>query len=509
MAYLPGEKIGEYIHWRYENYMRYGLARKLSIQSSPQGSLSKYLQEAKQEAIGHLRRVSNHEGKLKDLENKMQYIMGKRTGQGEIVDAKVIQEIQAGMLKSLQVKVNDLSAEDINWETLSLKPSGVDKVKNSKINIEEALKSIDPERRLKLQTLLRNLKKDRHNIASFKTRIEHVKAVVQSIGLGQTKESDLLKEISKIEAALGNKISGRFYDQSLVDDLISIAKQVITFASISKFEGDMAEHFAAHVGKAIASVGQKAINEVVGSLKEQNVIKTTDFMKGLDPSSILGKSYRKSEDGLYFETINQPDGKVDVNLTIDDTIIGASIKNYNLSSKNPKLQSISLVSGTSLLYLFANKAKFLNHYLNQTVDTAPSSIIQSANEQMKLMILLSAFVGGGARKGQNGIYNNRADLFIINDKSKKYGIRVFSISELFETIIQAPNLMGGVEVNLKNSQRWNNKFYTEDGSGIQILNSAMATKRIQNILTQVHSLKLKASIGFDTMRGAIDALSKK
>jgi hypothetical protein len=33
MAYVPGDKIGEYIHYKYENYMRYGLARKLSLQS--------------------------------------------------------------------------------------------------------------------------------------------------------------------------------------------------------------------------------------------------------------------------------------------------------------------------------------------------------------------------------------------------------------------------------------------------------------------------------------------
>jgi hypothetical protein len=30
MAYIPGNKIGEYVHYKYENYLRYGLARKLS-----------------------------------------------------------------------------------------------------------------------------------------------------------------------------------------------------------------------------------------------------------------------------------------------------------------------------------------------------------------------------------------------------------------------------------------------------------------------------------------------
>ena len=51
-----------------------------------------------------------------------------------------------------------------------------------------------------------------------------------------------------------------------------------------------------------------------------------------------------------------------------------------------------------MLFLLSNQIRFLNHYLNQTVDTAPGNIITEANKEMKAMILLLSFTGGGTRK---------------------------------------------------------------------------------------------------------------
>ena len=512
MAYISGNKIGEYVHWRYANYMRYGLSRKLSNQSSSQGALTKFVYEARQEAIGQLRRI-NHQTRLKELEEKMQYIMGKRTFKNEIVDASTIATIQKTLLENITKIATNLTVEDIDWTTLSLTASGKEKIKAGNIDMNkliEEIEKISPNGRvLKLTTLKNRLKSGNHNIADFRQRINNTLAVIQSIGLGQQEEQKLIQKVSAIEAQLGGKTSGRFTNTSLIDELTTLARETIAAYSVSQFEGEIAEQFVALAGSTMAAIGQKAMSEVVGGLAEKNIIKSNDFMKGLNPESILGKGYRKSSNGLYWETINDVQGKVDVNLTIDENIIGASIKNYDLSSTNPKLKGVKLVSNTNLLYLFANKAKFLNHYLNQTVDTAPVSVIQEANEMMKLMILLSAFAGGGQRLGSGGIYTNRADIFVINDKSQKYGIKVFSISELFETIIQSPNLYGGIQTSIKSNQRWSNKFYTEDGSGIQILNSAMANKRIEQVLAQVHSQKISASIGLSHMQNTIQILSNK
>ena len=116
---------------------------------------------------------------------------------------------------------------------------------------------------------------------------------------------------------------------------------------------------------------------------------------------------------------------------------------------------------------------------------------------MKIMILLSAFIGGGFRRNKMGdIYQNRADVFVINDKSRKNAIRVVSVYELFEQIIY--NYEDGITINLENSHQWKNQWV-----GNSILDPKQANARISYLLAQVHQKKITASIGFTTMQAAL------
>ena len=515
MGYMPGDKLGEYIHYKYENYMRYGLARKLSASSASQGSLSKYAWEARQEASAFLQRSSSRQS-LAQMEQYLKYLMGEPQQE---IDANFTPEqriaMQETLVESLSNKVKNLSVGDIDWSTLTLTAQGREKAKSGKIDLNKMKNLLGDTKMLRLQTLRKQLQMGSQgfNIKSFLTRIANVQAAIQSLELGQQSLDKLMTKIRHIKMRLGDTTSGRFQDASLHEDLLKIVKEAIALYSITKLEGDLAEHAVSAIGAAFTSqVGSntKQLIEqgVVGSNKEKNVFITNQFMKGIDIKTVMqNSSYRLSEDGITWEITGGTDGKVDASIKINDSIITSSVKNYDFSSANPKVKSVSLVSGTNMLFLLSNKARFLNHYLNQSVDTAPDAVAQAANEQMKVMILLLAFTGGGTRKNKSGaLYENRADVFVINDKSQKYGIRVVSIYDLFEKIVLTPSLYSGVEVNFNSSHRWKNKFYGESAGGYEILDPRMADKRISNILAQVHSYKIKASIGLGTMKQALNTI---
>lgn len=526
MAYVPGDKIGEYIHYKYENYMRYGLARKLSLQSQPQQSLTKYIWEARQEASAFLAQKKVRQS-LKKMELALNYLTGKYHGTGKF-SPEYLNLVRQYMVDSLQSEIKGLSVADINWETMTLSSSGRDKIKGTNIDYDKMLSIIQQKtagskkrEMLKLSTLKKQLVADKsgHNIQSFLRRVRNVSALVSSIGLGQQEEEELQRKIKnivdKLELPANGKQSGRFQDSSLYEDLIKIVEEVIISYSIAGFEGLLSEYavstvgaiFAQQVGKTTKDLIEKG---VVGSIKEKNIFIENSFMKGIDLNTVMGNShYTKSNNGITWELKGTGvDGKIDSSIVLNETVLKNSVKSYDLQGGNPKIKGVSLVSGTNILFLLSNKARFLNHYLNQSVNTAPQSIIQQANEHMKLMILLLAFTGGGYRQNQQGeIYKNRADVFVINDKSKKHGMKVFSIYELYEKIILTPSLYSGIEINLDKNHAWNNEFCYVDETGvskeIKILSSAKANQRISNILAQVNNKKIKASIGFKTMNNAM------
>ena len=223
------------------------------------------------------------------------------------------------------------------------------------------------------------------------------------------------------------------------------------------------------------------------------------FSKNSNISNILGKGYKQvnNSDKTISWVYNTPvPGKLDVYGSINDEKIGFNLKNYDLSSTNPHLQSIHLVTGSNILYLMQHEIPFLNHYLNQTVYSTnnkgqyvgpQTSGIQLANHYMKRMLLLMSLSGGGMRTDITS--GEKANVFIINNNSKNGGIKLYSTIDLYETIVRYKDLSDQVYVSLDGKQRWDNKW---SKSGSQA--------RIDNLLKQVKQKKIDVQIGFATMR---------
>ena len=526
MAYIPGNKIGEYVHARYENYKRYGLARKLSIQSASTQSLSKYVYEARQAAYASLAH-QNQKSALLKTQNALNYLMGKSTKAPDGTVAGAKEGVQNALVEILSTKIKALSAEDIDWTTLSLKDSGVQKLKNANVDTNRMLQELQqflPEgsstedvakRMLKISTLRTDIASNRnsHYIGSFIRRVQNLKAAIASLDLSSGKIAKINQQIDNLlqNAELAGRTSGIFQNATLYSDLVKIADEVLFLQSVAGIEGFLAEGAVASIGAMFAQETGKTVKNLieknlVGSTKEKNIYFNSAFMKGLDTGMIMkGSNYRKSSDGITWELRSGVDGKIDAIITIDDSQLKASVKSYNLASQNPHIKGVTLVSGTNLLFLFSNQIRFFNHYLNQTAETAPQNVVIKANEIMKTMIFLSSLTGGGYRRAEGGsIYQNRADVFIINNKNRPGDIKVVSIGELFSHILHTN--MQGVNINLADNHTWANKWETNNLIGTQVLDPAMANVRISKLLHQVHAKKIKASIEFTNLQKILNQI---
>lgn len=518
MAYIPGNKIGEYVHYKYENYLRYGLARKLSTApSSVQGSLSKYVYEAREQASSIVSSNINRAALLK-AQAGLNFLMGKSATNGEESATQRRELVRRSLTEVLQTKVKSLDVSDIDWSNLTLKHSGIEKIKAANIDFSKMLTELEQlypstptkdiaKKMLKISTLKNDITGDNadHYVGAFIRRANNLRAAINSLDLDQTTIENLNTKISALTngAQIKGRTTGKFTDATLYTELVNIANEVLVACSIVGIEGFLAEGAAASLGAVFAKeVGKNAkrlVEEnIVGPIKkEKNVFISNSFMSGINIDTVMTDShYKKAGDGITWELTSGVEGKIDAVVNLDDSQLKASVKNYNLSGGNPHIKGVTLVSGSSMLFLLSNQIRFLNHYLNQTVDTAPSNVVVNANKEMKLMLLLLSFIGGGMRKGANGqIYQNRADTFIINDKSKPGSIRVVSIYELYEKIIQSNN--PEISITLDDTHTWKN---TKIGNNPD---PALANQRISNILAQVHKKKITASIGFNTMNSAL------
>lgn len=500
MSYVPGDKIGEYIHSKYENYLNFGLARNFGtshMKATKQGDLTSFLNDARQRSYAMF--ASNKDAQfIKLLENQISYIMKPEENSG-IGDYK---DLRQAVFKHMQQFVANLDENDIDWNTLSLKPSATKKLQ--KISKEE-LANVLGDNALSTSTLQSSSlgKSGQTYTAAFWRQIKNLNAAINVLSQkasNQAKIGDLSKtlaSISKQAVALGWGKSGlQQGNGSLVKELRALAREVIKSASLAQFEGELGEAVVAQASSGLAGAiedGYKNIvGTVVGSIKGKNIYIEKSFMNGLDVGQIIGqRGFQRgtnSTEEIVWQTKSDVKGKIDVSIEVDEKEINANIKNYRLNSTKP--YDIKMVRGTNMLYLFQNQSRFLNHYLNQTASTSPLGVTMQANQIMKQMLLLSSFTGGGARTDITS--GKQANVFVINNKSTGT-VKIVPIYKLFDTIIRNNKKLNGVDINLPDGQQWNNT-YIKATDYSPSATSIAAVKRITTLLQAVRKYKIDVVI---------------
>lgn len=512
--------IGNYIHYKYDNYRRYGLQLKgkESTKVLHKGSLNKYLDEARNEARQFAQGsvAANQALALQNYLNKLQLnnVNNTNTNQDEDLQGVVMQEFHKFF--------SSLSSEDFDWSTFTLTPAAKQKLRSEKVDQAQVAQILGSNAKLlKVDTLLQSSLGSRAKQAgvgntpvhAFQTQIANLRAALQvlqqDLSVGTTTIKKIEKNIEALEKAKidmsktvnvhgGSGIfkegkNGVSEEYSILQLIRLTAKAIYAQAAISLIEGTFFESVLAGAAQQLAQAGQQGFEEVCealvsGAAKGQAAIQSNNFSSNINLNTALGNKYQVSENinGIINYTIGAQQGKMDVKImdNANSLISGISAKSYTMSNLAPKHSNISVVSGTNILYTFQKKGEFLNHYLNQTVETVPiSSVISQANEIMKQMILLTAIAGGGIRINETTNLKQsqmQSSIFALNDKSQPGGVRIIPVSQLFSKLISHGDQL--YNINMSDGHTWPNKW------------GSTKWDRINSLISAVHQYKIKASI---------------
>lgn len=225
-------------------------------------------------------------------------------------------------------------------------------------------------------------------------------------------------------------------------------------------------------------------NVVKGSARSDVKLYQKNFSKDfVNLNTILNKEHQLDENNSY--TYGYTQDKLDVIFKWKGNNLRVSAKNYKLEDSS---QKIHLVSGTSLLYLLQNENPvFVNHWLNAiSVKNRDSDLMKAAHDAARVTILVKALTGQGLGRTKSHTSNT----FIVNARSHKK-VYVLSMKKLLDNCIEILD-NNGAGISFGDypmsgvAQKW-------EGSK-DILSESDAKTRITNLLSTIHSKKIKVSL---------------
>lgn len=506
-------KVGNYIHYRYESYLRSGLNIYGDNPPSPQTVFAAQRQKLLKDVLN--RRADKEKANIKtSLESQLNFFFNPQAI-GAVQFGYTPQESQALQEKIIslcQEALGNLSVADIDWSTLKVKANGIKNVGIGRGELYEEFRKIRETRlgregqgattAVALSRRLKALMDLRDSLgvdlvdgtldAQFVARMNKfqqdyeiiIKDLVQ-VSNGVTKQTSL--GLTKKKIAITDKNENFIRElQELIDDTKQMTMQQIN--------GLLGEYIPVLTQAVLSNVANKGLEDTLENLSfSQDLLIPVwggkKSHKGLVSSNVITKG--RNINDLTVETtildipvkVGNTFDKVDIQLQIPDaTPINASVKNVRNRSK------IEVLDGRSSLEFLQSYPEFANHYLNITAmhPYDPDTYVQQAHDTMKLTIALHALAGGDWAKasGSNAFsVNPMAEVFVINRLGR---FEVYFMSDILENVANNLDLID-IE-GLNSVRRWENEYV---GQTPMI---KAAYRRIANLLAQLHLQQLKVSI---------------
>lgn len=526
MIKFNSNRIGDYIHWKYNNYLEYGLGVTEKKSVSPEEALQRQRAIVKAE-ITKNRSASDKVRIKNELLNRLNflYATGPATINNVTYTEQEMQEIRTRIINIVQSR---MKTGNFNFSTLTGTQDdklGIleTKLRNLAQNDTNWLDAIYERLRLMIQErdkiggMIQSGNGNLDNwsvelneaIASFNNIISKIGVKLNASGVNIGRE-DFIKLLQ--DNGVSRRAKGYSSLATQVNRLINTAKK----AADANLTGDVAEWYSAI---AIALGSQYG--------REQQLQLLKDLENGLDFSEIgaIGKSSsmaikitdnftvkgfdrnQRKNLGTYFLDFgsNQlkatsTQDKVDLTISLGQgEMIGASIKNYDLSSKTRK---IHILNGADLLNYIQEYYDFVNHYLNLTVDGTtsesyrPAKAIAAANTVMALTIALKALAGNVYKMDSSGNIGKsaQAEIFIVHDNSQTMGgFNIYFMDDIINKLeLMANRIFDYIEIdNFSQGTTWSMDWEEAKNKG---LNRQSAYQRILKLLKKLSAFKLSVSI---------------
>lgn len=510
-------KIGNYIHYRYENYLRSGLNIYGETPPSPQAVFAAQRQALLNDVLN--RRNDAEKAKIKyTLEQQLNFFFDPQAI-GAVQFGYTPQESQALQEKIIslcQEALGKLSVADIDWSTLKVKSGGIKnvgigrgelyeefrKIRETRLGREGqgATTAVALSRRLKaLMDLRDSLGTDLEDgslDAQFVTKMNKFQQDYESIirdlvqvSNGANKQTSL--GMTKKKIAITDKNANFIKElQELIDD----TKQM----TVQQINGLLGEYIPVLTQAVLSNVANKGLEDTLENMSFSQellipVLGGKRSHKGLVNTNVItkAKDTAKHASNSSFEMtvvdvpikVGSTFDKIDIQLQVPDSIpINASVKNVRNRSK------IEILDGRSSLEFLQSYPEFANHYLNITAmhPYDPDTYVQQAHDTMKLTIALHALAGGNWAKASGSSTfstNPMAEIFILNRRGH---FEIYFMSDIMEKVANNLDL---IDIKGFNSvHRWENEYV---GSKPMV---RAGYRRIANLLAQLHMQQLRVSV---------------
>ena len=470
---MPG--IGDYIHYSNANYRKYG-TNQAGEDSNYADAVAVF--EAQRRAILD-NIVSTKSNNLRQLEKYLNSLLYGR----EIDGSKLTEEEWQRFMERFYQQFDEKFA---NFGVIFDSSNALQAYAKNKISSKDSL-----------------------NITRIEQYVQSIENTVKRmVNKGDASDADILEFNQAIDAL--NFLSQQIDDKTGIVNLSAIPESESILNQVNRVlkrvsfptplaTGSALEYFLAAAGNyaneraAIEAdkIVDDMISKVVGQEGSAAIISSGQFSEFVDVkelASLVSETWQlNSNTDLQMKVASQD--KLDVILNWNGDTFNVTAKNYML--KDHKM--VTLVTGAPLLsFINGEKPEFINHWLNTVTmndrERKANANLELAHIAMKLTILAKALTGQGL--GKTGV----ADTFIINNRSAKR-IEVYSTHEILNRIEKNINdvaRFAGYPDIIKN-------VWVGKGASGSIPSNASAQVRITNLLAQLSTFKIKASINYDAL----------
>lgn len=490
--------IGDYVHLKGQNYIKYGISQRSSSISAADAA------GAAREELKSLVDSNVSAGSALELQNFLNDILNQRaTKLGSLeIDQSQVENMMSQFAAIVEAKFPQFQAHLDNLSLSSMASFGGGAGAN--------IGSGDGQKAVQVKTIKNTISQLQSIRNGIVNQINSGKGKVDVSSM-QAMREQLNTQIRQLNGIISHKAGHGLVSIAGHEDLFQSIRETIKSIQgpTNKDLGDLGELFVAYMISAAAGILSDNIQNIISQLKNAIVggqgQKTvlSGFGNGVSMSMLVQELNKGKDENIKSSNKNKnwvlsdgtiisaksSQGTVDVSVDFpSDTQLqqlfgtnqlNASVKNYTKGIRN----GIYILSGAPLLsLLMLVNTNFVNHYLNlivqhdDGVNFSPGGMTDTLKEAIAVRAL----------SGARGAVNNfkTSDMFIVNSGGV---FRVITTEELFGKISQ--NINEYVEVTgLPTGNIPNNKV------GGNYLNLSDAQIRITNLLATLNSFKISMSL---------------
>lgn len=513
--------LGDYIHYRRENYENHGIYRKYGKSSSFETAVSYAYQNLRQMA-------RNRDGVGSQAEEIQNYLNSMRNGLSGR-DMSYLKEEDAAEIKakhqflqnSIQEALSDSTTLTANMDNFDVvlgkdseekaiiaRYSGLKDTGRRSIRRDTVIGLVD-----KAQTILNQVNKrikngtlntqDATALLKGKNELNAIKKSLEAklVENGDaliayrntiktnTTEADL-NEFGEVLKAL-YRVS-RELRLPLNEDLGNVAEAGV--AALFSMAGRKAKEVSSELIHEAVKPGSKAAGSKTTTSFSATFVDSDTLLKEInkDKNNKTHVSWALSEDGSSLVTIQTSQDTVDIHIDFPDDKDIFGLKDLNASVKNVgsifNSKGVHVISETPLNSIIElTNVSFANHYLNLLSQINYDDEVEQGNEVITYALAVRALTGA-----RSSTFTKKSDFFIVNSRSKNM-LYVFSSEDLLKKICPQDSINSNY-VNVsglpKGSNVLNNKWMGKEG----IPDLAGAQQRIAAIIAQTNRFKLSMSL---------------